>query len=233
MHGNGRGKSLLFYGVTTVIVLACVYLSFELGRYEAGYSLLDERRSIMELEAGIAERDAAIDELRRQQAILETSLGIDRETYSAVEAQLAELQQRIQSQEEELAFYQGIVSPGDGVAGLRIQNVEIVTEGADHEQWLRLLLVQAIIHNDRVTGTVRVRIAGRMDNEEKVLGLGDVVADAETGDIPYGFRYFQSIERGLSLPEGFEPEELVVEIWPREPRGETVTQSYPWASITG
>jgi hypothetical protein len=171
--------------------------------------------------------------LPRQQAILETSREIDSETYATVERNLSELQQRIQALEEELAFYRGIVSPGDGVAGLRIQNVELLADDGGTELLLRLLLVQAIVHNDRVTGTVRLRVNGELHNEASVLTLGELQGEGGSNEIPYGFRYFQTLEQHLSLPAGFEPVELEIEIWPREPRGETVMQNFSWASVSG
>lgn len=210
-----------------------LYLSFELGRLRADYSVLDARRQSESFEAAIAESNATIEELERQIAILETSSEIDEETYSRVEANLAELQDQIQEQEEELVFYRGIVSPGDGVAGLRIQNVEIVPgeNGATHE--LRLLLVQAIVHSDRVTGSVRANFSGTLDGEPAQFGLDDVGSESSATDIPYGFRYFQTLELGLMLPDGFEPAELEIQVWPRTPRGDTIVQSFAWEAISG
>ena len=221
--------------VLAVVILigAGLYLSFELGRYRAGYSLLDERRQVEAYADAFEERNRTINELQRQLAILETSREIDRETYSSVEANLAELQSRIQAQEEELVFYRGIVSPGDGVAGLRIQTVEVDSGDGAASHMLRILLVQAIVHNDRVTGSVRVSVSGTLDAEEVAYGLDEVGAEDSGTDIPYGFRYFQTLELGLRLPEGFLPLAVEIQVWPRTPRGETIVQSFPWAAISG
>jgi hypothetical protein len=75
-HPQGR-KSSAFIAIGVFIVAASAYLSFELGRYEAGYSLFDERRSVRALEALVDERDERNGELTRQQAQLETSREID------------------------------------------------------------------------------------------------------------------------------------------------------------
>lgn len=226
-------RSLKFTAAAAVLVLAALVLAFELGRYQAGFSLFDQRQQLDALESVIAARDTEIDELQRRQAILETSGEIDAETYAAVEAELKDLQARIQGLEEELAFYRGIVSPGDGVAGLRIQSVEVFRAAAVDRFLLRLLLVQSIVHNDRVTGTVRLALVGTMDGAPATLGLGELAAESGITEIPYGFRYFQSIEQELSLPTGFAADEIEIEIWPREPRGDTVTQVFPWAEIAG
>lgn len=229
-----RSKSrFLLYSIGAALVVAAGYLSFELGRYQAGYSRLDERRQTATLEAQLAERGELIEELRRQEAILQTSLEIDRTTYDQIEADLRRLQAQIQAQEEELAFYRGIVSPGDGVAGLRIQDLEILPEGVEQHHLLRLVLVQAIVQNKRVSGTVRVKVSGSLDDAVAEFDLEQLAVDGELREIAYGFRYFQSLEQGLVLPAGFEPDTVVVEIWPREPRGEPITRSFQWAAVSG
>jgi hypothetical protein len=223
------------YGVALVLVLAFGYLCFELGRYEAGYSVLDQRRAGAAYRQQLSDERAAAEELRRQLAILETSREIDRETYAQVEADLGELQARIQAQEEELVFYRGIVSPQDGVAGLRIQSLEAVPSDAQRHYLLRLVLVQAIVHSRRVAGVVKLRVVGHRDGQATAFDLEDLApAEGSAGgsdSLAYGFRYFQGLESELVLPVGFEPETVEVEIQPTEPRGERLTQSFAWSAI--
>lgn len=226
-------RQRFLYAAGATLAVAAMYLSYELGRYEAGYSLLDERRQASVLQQEIAERDGLIDELRREQAVHDTSFEIDRATYAQVEESLGQLQAQIQAQEEELVFYRGIVSPGDGVVGLRIQDLEILPDDAEQHHLLRLMLVQAIVHNQRVSGTVRVRVSGSLDDDLAEFDLGELAAGGEPQEIAYAFRYFQSLEQGLVLPVGFEPATVVVEIWPREPRGEPITRRFDWAAVSG
>lgn len=216
-----------------VTIVGSNYLSYELGRYRSGYSLLDVNRKTETLEQTVAEQAATIEELRRQQAILETSRDIDRETYAQVESNLKQQERRIQAQEEELAFYREIISPTDGVAGLKIQSLQIQAADSEQHHLLRLMLVQAMVHNRTVAGTVRVSVAGTLDDELAEFGLGELVAEGRAEDLAYEFRYFQSFEKELVLPAGFEPDTVDVEIWPVEPRGEPVTQTFRWALVSG
>lgn len=220
-----------------VLAVACVaaiaFLGYELGRYRAGYSLLDVRRMADEHELYVAEQNETIEDLRRQIAILETAREIDRETYAQVEANLAQLQARIQAQEEELAFYQGIVSPEDGTAGLRVQSVEIEPADSDRQFLIRLVLVQAIVQSGRVAGSVQLRVSGLLDDREAVLELPSLVADESMASIGYEFRYFQTIERELELPAGFVARTVEVEIVPTEPRGAPLVQNYSWIALSG
>jgi hypothetical protein len=232
MQSRRHNRQLIIYGAAAAVAVAAAYLCFALGQYQAGYSLFDERRQIKAYKDAIAARDATIEELRRRLAILETSNEIDRETYSRVTADLGDLQATIQAQEEELAFYRSIVSPDDGASGLRVQNLEIERFGAERHYRLRLTLAQAIVHDKRVAGTFTMGVEGNLDGETVTLGLADLVEGADD-HLSYGFRYFQTFERTLTLPVGFEPATVEVRISPGEPRGDTVDRVFQWSAVSG
>jgi hypothetical protein len=230
---SARLRPLLLLVGAIVLIAAGGYLSFELGRDRAGYSLLDERRQTATYEAKIGDLDAELEELRRQLAIFETSREIDRETYTQVEVNLGQLQSKIQAQEEELAFYRGIVSPEDGVAGLKVQSLEVLPSDPEKTQLLRLVLVQTIVHNRIVSGLARVRLLGMREGEPAQYDLEQLAPEDADDGMAYEFRYFQSFEQEIRLPVGFEPATVEVEIWPTEPRGEPVTESFAWSAVHG
>lgn len=232
MRGNGMIKTISWAGLGLALLAIGAYLSFELGRIRSGYSLFDEQRRVGAMRLEIDRRDRQLDDLRRRNAILETSIDIDRETYQQIETDLVQLQSVIQAQEEQIAFYQGIISPEDGVAGLRIQTLEIQPIDGNHRHLLRLLLVQALEHGRRITGTVQVKLAGHIGSELAEFELPQLLASDEVPDFSYGFRYFQSFEQELVLPSGFEPETVEILVVPRQPRGEPVAQRYQWAAVS-
>lgn len=229
---NRSSRGWLSIAVAGALLLAGAALCFELGRYEAGYSIIDHRRDVAALKEQITEQRAAAEELRRQVAIFETSRRIDQETYSQIQANLADLQARIQSQEEELMVYRGIVSPQDGVSGLRIQSLSVVPADGERHFVLRLVLVQAIVHSRRVSGTVKLQLEGVQDGRMTALDVADLVPDKAIYDMAYEFRYFQGLESELILPVGFEPGRVRVEIAPNEPHAEKVQQSFEWTDVT-
>ncbi len=216
-----------------MVLVAGAYLSFELGRNRAGYSIVDHRRSLAALREQLGAERATSEELRRQLAIFETSKEIDRETYSQVEANLTELQAQIQAQEEELVFYRGIVSPQDGIAGLRIQSLDALPADAENHYLVRVVLVQAIVHSRKVSGVVKLQVEGTRDGQTASFDAAKLVADGGDYDMNYEFRYFQGLECELALPVGFEPARVEVEILPSDTRAEKVSQSYAWSAITG
>ena len=128
-------------------------------------------------------------------------------------------------------FYRGIVSPKDGVAGLRIQSLEVVSTDHERRFSLRLVLVQAIVHSRRRSRTVKLQLDGMRDGQNASFDLEDLAAPDGSYDMAYEFRYFQGLETEFVLPVGFEPDRIEVEISPTEPRGEHLTQSFEWSDV--
>ena len=223
----------MFYLAGVVLLGSTSYLVFELGRYQGGYSLLDQRREREASELQSIDQIAAAQELRRQLTVLQTSQEIDRETYAQVESDLSQLQQRIQAQEEELAFYQGIISPEDGHAGLRVQSFDLTAAELERHYLLSMVLVQTISHDSRVSGVVTLTIEGSRDGAVTALPLDEVLVEPGPSEIPFGFRYFQGLQRELVLPADFEPSQVNVEIRSGETGGQRILHSYAWPAASG
>jgi len=99
------------------------YLIFEFGRIQANYNIVDAQAEQQEFRNQIDALDDEIAELKQEIARLETTQVIEKEAYQVVEANLSDLQRKIQEQQEAIAFYRGIVSPKDGGRGLRVQDL--------------------------------------------------------------------------------------------------------------
>jgi hypothetical protein len=226
-----RRRPVAVYFLAGAVALSGLYLVFELGRYAGGYSILDHRRDRVTLADRLTQEQAASDELRRQIAILETASEVDRATYAQVKTTLSELQAQIQEQEEELVFYRGIVSPQDGAAGLRIQSLEVLPSDGEGRYLLSLLLVQSIAQTRKVSGSVGWSIEGIQGGQTISLDVAKLAVPGESYDMAYEFRYFQGLEAEVSLPVGFEPQRIMVEIAPREARAERINQIFEWSQV--
>ena len=64
-------RPLLLTGLAAILIPAAAYLFFELGRFQAGYAVLDRQREFEEFENAAAVNEKTIDELKRQLAAAE------------------------------------------------------------------------------------------------------------------------------------------------------------------
>ena len=233
MQTHGTARTWLLRGLAVLLVLVAGYLVFEYGRISAGYDIVDAAAEREALEDHIDSLDDEIAELQQEVALLETHREIDREAYKEVEGSLLELQEKIQEQQDAIAFYRGIVSPADGKPGLRVQDLKL-TRGAEEREFnLHLVLVQAMKHDRKVSGDVAVTVEGSQDGETRTYAFAELLpADAEK-KWAFSFRYFQGFDRLLVLPDGFTPERINVEVRSRTRSISSIEESYAWTTSQG
>ncbi|MCC5794151.1 MAG: hypothetical protein JJT85_05365 [Chromatiales bacterium] len=225
------GRSLAAF---LVLCLALIWLAYQLGQLRAGYNrsaAFDERRVLADQLAAARERNARLEEQIVRQ---ETEASIRSEAYRQVEARLAELQATVIAQQEDLAFFRGLVSePGDG-EGPRIQNVVIAVGLAPDSYTVQVVLSQPMGQQQRVSGHLELDVEGTLGERLAVLGLAELSLD-ESGPerLGFAFRYFQNLEADLRLPDGFLPARLVVRLIPDARGAESREQRFEWRVGTG
>lgn len=228
--------SAWFWGLRLAVVVAIAlggYLSFEFGRIQADYNVVDATAKRRDLQDQINEMDAEIVSLREQIALLETHRNIEKEAYADVEGSLTELQRKIQEQRDAIEFYRGIVSPTDGGRGLRVQDLRLTKGKEDREYNLRLVLVQVMQHDRSVKGVVNFSLEGAQDGVATSYSLEQLIPAEADSNWPFAFRYFQDFDRQLLLPEGFMPERINIEVRSRTKSIASVEQSFLWQTGQG
>ena len=212
----------------TIALVVGIYLVFEFGRIQAGYNIADAIEDKQGYKNEIGGLEKQIAELKQEIALFETHSEIDQEAYKVVEADLIDLQRKIQEQRDAIAFYRGIVSPADGGRGLRVQDFK-VTKGKDERRFhMRLVLVQVMQHDRSVKGDVEFSLEGSQDGVATTYTLEQLLPDDAKGNWPFAFRYFQDFDRELVLPSGFTPEKINIEVKSRTKSIASVKQSILW-----
>jgi hypothetical protein len=219
--------------VIAVLIIGAGYLLFEFGRIQAGYDIVAAAEERQAYEDRIEALENNIIDLNEQVALLETHRDIDREAYNQVEASLTDLQAKIQEQQDALAFYRGIVSPADGNAGLRVQDFRLSRGPNEREYQIRLVLVQAMKHDRKVSGDVKLSISGTENGVQKSYSYRQLLPDEADGKWAFSFRYFQDFDRAVVLPNGFMPETVIVEVESNTRSIASIERSFSWLSSQG
>ena len=226
----GTGRSGVMRVAVAIAIVVGIYLVFEFGRIRADYNIADAIEQNQEFNSEIKGLENQIAELNQEIALLETHREIDVEAYKVVEADLIDLQRKIQEQRDAIAFYRGIVSPADGGRGLRVQDFK-VTKGKKEGQFhMRLVLVQVMQHDRSVKGDVEFSLEGSQDGKAKTYSLQELQPTDAKNNWPFAFRYFQDFDRELILPSGFTPEKINIEVKSRTKSIASVKQSFLWQS---
>lgn len=237
-HNPWRAR--IIGGVALLLAIVGGYQLYKLGLVSGGYKQASAKQSQGELTARVMNLEEENAELRSQLALFEASREVDRVAYGQVEDSLSDLQDEIQKQREDLGFYKGIVSPEDGVSGLRIQSFRIRQGGDGNRYRIRLVLVQAMKHDRPIAGVVDLLLNGAregrpvtyrlMDLSPTYEGEGGVDGEAQ---IAFDFKYFQDFEHDVVIPDGFVPERVDVEVHPRGRTAQEIRESFYWRVSSG
>lgn len=227
---RGMGHNWVQRTIVAVVLIFGAYLTFEFGRIQAKFNIVDAASEQQALDSEIQGLDNQIVVLKQEIVLLETHHDIDREAYQLVETKLGDLQRKIQEQSDAIAFYRGILSPADGGRGLRVQDLKL-TKGKDERQFhVRLVLVQVMQHDRSVRGEVDFSIEGAQDGAAVTYALEQLLPADGDSNWQFSFRYFQDFDRELILPAGFTPEKVNIEVISRTKSIASVKQSFLWGT---
>ena len=139
-----------------VVAAGAFWLGHGQGQRAAGYDAAAGARERRALESEVARLESRNATLNAKVAELEMARRLDREAYGQVERTLGDLQSRLARQSDDLAFYRSIVSPADGVQGLRIQRFAVRPGTQPREFVIEVTLIQAMRQDSTVSGLAQV-----------------------------------------------------------------------------
>ena len=200
-HYNPVRLAIVVVVIAIAIVVGGWYL-LNTGRTQAGFDfshLEDEHEDLK------SQRDTLVSEnrgLREEVVSLKQGGKIEEQAYGEVRDSLTGLQDEILELKEEVAFYRSIVTPGESSKGLRIQKFDIESNGQKQGYRYKLVLTQVIKNKYITKGNVNIVIEGVHGVEPRRLLLTEV-STSKSKSLPFKFKYFQSFEGDILLPEDF------------------------------
>jgi hypothetical protein len=196
-------------GSAAVCGALILYSIFELGRYDAGFRVVDSVRGALSASARIRGLEVENERLRTSLAAADVARRVDREGYKQVERSLGDMQSQIARLNQDLSFYRGLVQP-DSLVHVKVQQMQIVPESAGSYH-LKFVLMQTGKPDSVVSGNASIVIDGLLGGKPRSLSFAEVSPNRR-GGLAYSFRYFQDYDEPVQLPQGFEPTRVGVEI---------------------
>jgi hypothetical protein len=213
-------------GAVAFLGLLILYAVFELGRYDAGFRVVDSVRGALEASARIRALEAENDDQRRQLEAAEVARRVDREGYAQVERSLGDMQSQIARLNQDLNFYRGLVQP-DSLIHVKVQQMQIVPQPTAGEFDLKFVLMQTGKPDKEVNGNAVITIDGLLRGKPQSLNLAQVSPNRRVS-LAYSFKYFQDYDEKLTLPSGFEPTRVGVEIHSGRDVAHSFRQAFVW-----
>ena len=225
-HAPKRRGVLLVVAVLSA--LAVLYSAFEIGRYDAGFRVVDSVRGALSASARIRNLEAENEKQRGQLEAAEVARRVDREGYKQVERSLGDMQSQIARLNQDLSFYRGLVQP-DSIIHVKVQQMQIVPEAVAGQYRLKFVLMQTGKPDKEVSGNAAITVDGLMQGKPSSLTFGQVAPNRRVS-LAYSFRYFQDYDEPIQLPPGFEPTRVGVEIHSSRDRdlSHSFRQAFVW-----
>lgn len=218
----------LILASVTVLVSLGFYVTYEFGRYDAGFDRLAVAQQRTELDVQIERLQAANRELRVQLAATEAGrLGQTRER-TEIARTIGELQAQVARQAQDLAFYRGIVGQDAQGPAIRIQQFRVLgSEETPAQVTLHIVLARTLRPEDVINGTIAVSVEGARGEQAESYDLARLTGDQQR-ELRFNFRYLQTINQPLTLPAGFKPERTTLELRPSRQGADVVRQTFLW-----
>jgi Family of unknown function (DUF6776) len=201
------------YPIAIALIIAVTFVVAVVGSYEFG----DFKGRELQAEA-IAERDALRIEVREKsdeaermrQEVANLKLGsqVDRKASEDVRTEVIELKNQVAELQEVISFYRGLMSPTANKRGLTIGSLNVISSGAGRRYEYKLVVQQLATNHKMLSGFLNFKIVGRQGELPVTLSLKDVSDNVSFENIKLRFKYFQTLQGQLVLPEGFEPQRI-------------------------
>jgi hypothetical protein len=220
-----KRRALLWGG--SVLLAACVlYATFEVGRYDAGFRVVDSVRGALAANARIRALQAENEKLHLQVESAEVARRIDNEGYAHVQRSLGDMQSQIARLNQDLSFYRGLVQP-DSLIHVKVQQMQIVPQAAAGQFQLKFVLMQTGKPDKDVSGNAAITIDGLQQGRPKTLAFSQASPNHRVS-LAYSFKYFQEYAEPIVLPQGFEPTRVGVEIHSSKDAAHSFRQAFVW-----
>lgn len=222
----GQRQQLLVAGV--LLLLVAIALAYWLG----GRSVQADKQSLQALQAltqqQLQEAEASYQDVAQQLANIKLGSEVDRQAVEEVRAVVREHKQTIAELSEEIAFYKGLMAPTDKERGLGIRSWEVYPTADPDRFQFKLVMQQLAVKHALLVGSVVVELVGKQYGVEQTFPLSIISQQVQDKSVRLRFKYFQTIDGELQLPEGFSVERVDVVAKASKPKAVTVEKHYSW-----
>lgn len=212
----GRARRRRVFGLLLVL---CIPLAFYAGIWWQHYT----QPAVTVGQPVESERDEQLlrdlEELRQRVAVLSSAEKLSQQANEQSRLSIKLLEEQIYKQQQDLAFYKGVLAPASRREGLRIRAFELQATDSPELFRYKILLSRVGKGEAPLEGQLHVSIVGKQGEQDVTLELAALSADLPDAlpeqPITFVFKHFQAIpEAGrfaeLKLPEGFVPREIKV-----------------------
>lgn len=207
----------------TLLALACFWFGYE-------DALRDQRLALEEwehLQSRVAQQDEQIQLLSAQLSNSQVGGNVDKQSMEVLRKEIMELNQTIAELQESNHFYRSLMEPATDGKGLTIGSLKLLPQSTPRLYHYQIVIQQLAREPRTLSGQARVTLIGVQGGQARQFALHELSSQVTAADIPLKFRFYQSIEGDLTLPEGFELQRIDV-VADKQGGNSPVQRSFDW-----
>lgn len=167
-------------------------------------------------------------DLQQQLINAEMASQIDRIALETVRAELAAQRDELAELSDAVRFYRKLMAPNEVDRPLSVGAFEILANTLPGRYHFRIVIQQTAIKHVQLRGHLSVELEGVRAGKSETLDLAMLSEDVEQAKIPLQFKYFQSIEGDIDVPEGFVPAVAKLKVTINKPKAMSLENNIPW-----
>lgn len=213
----------------TIPVIIIFLGIFYFARYYIADELIDANHQVETLEKDLRATQDKLAELTARATVTEREVDVVRHANALLRASERVRQDEIASLEADLAFYRRLGGASGSQAPLAVHYLELQKTPSPRVYRIIFTLTQNLRWAAVISGRIQLEVDGIQDGVARQLSTDQLLPDS-TEPLNFNFKYFQQLERLVTLPEGFEPNRLSVKLKSAS-LARTVEQSMQWQSL--
>lgn len=191
----GAFKSAVFL---LVLIVLCVFCGYRMGNYYHDFQSDTLIKQKARLEALYAEQEQNYKRIHT----LEVELAVEQMANQRSQVLLKDFSEQNYEVKKDLAFYEKVMSPGKGSAGLVIESLKITPLASENHYQFEVALVQHQAIKRYAKGYIELNLLGSKQSKQINLPLKSI-SKVDKKDLNFSFKYFQILTGDFILPEGF------------------------------
>lgn len=219
-----RPKRKIFF---SLLVFFSIMLSFLVGRYLGGYEAAQIMTQKLDLDKRLRILQAELVEYEEQLSLMKLSSEVDNVALESARQQMVILQRQIYSRNEDLKLYRDLLQDNDSPSGVSISDFSLTLLDDDRIKYCWVVR-QKQDEVKRLSLFADFKVEGRQVGTARSYKLSDLDQQVEKWPIKIEFKYF-SIQQGvMELPEGFNPDNVIISLRYTWDKRSILRQEYDW-----
>ncbi len=205
-----------------------VYAAYQKGHIDGASGQQQAETEMQTLRVNLEQAESKAEGLAQQLANTNFGAEVDRQASEEIRQEVISLKEQIAALKEENGFYRGLMAPTKNQRGLTFGAVELGQTERTRTYRYKVVMQQLATNHQLLNGALTYTVIGRKDGLDASYALKELSSQVGADVIKLRFKYFQTIEGELRLPEGFDPVaiELVAKSTGKKPV--TVEKRFGW-----